>query len=362
MTAHDGTLAALIARGEGRPDAIDPHTLLDAAETHHVVPLVSRALDAIDPHAPASRAMHAAAAAWALREQSESGAIRSLLDVTPDLPILFIKGAATAYGLYAEPWMRMREDWDLLVAPGAAPRVRAALAAAAFEADHGTKPGAVRMRQQSYRRDVAGSQCVVDVHACVLNPPALADAIGYADLERDAVPLPSLHAAARGPGDAAALVLAAAHRLAHHSGEPRLAWDCDVLFLLRRLDEQQAERAVFLARSWGLSPLVEAEVRRVGARFNEPLAPHVRALIDALARGGASVSAAAHPFLRENRSRAREFALDWRALDWSGRLALVRETLVPDPAYMRARGLARGPRAFGYAWRIVRGVVGWFRR
>lgn len=361
MTAHDSTLAALIGRGEGRPRACDPHALLDAAEAHHVVPLVSRALDAIDPAAPASRLMHAAAAAWALREQSECGAIRSLLDAASGLPVLFIKGAATAYGLYAEPWLRMREDWDLLVAPHAAARVHAALEAASFALDRGTKPGAIRMRQRSYRREVPGSQCIVDLHERVLNPPALAEAIAYTDLEHEAVPLPALHAAARGPGDAAALVLAAAHRLAHHSGEPRLAWDCDVLFLLRRLDAREAERAAHLARTWGLSPLVEAEVRRVAARFDEPVTPEARALLDALAPAGASARAA-RPFLREDRSRAREFALDWRALDWSARIALVRETLVPDPSYMRARGLARGPRVVGYAWRIVRGLVSWFRR
>jgi len=364
VTPLDGALAALIARGEARPRDLDPHALLDASETHQVVPLVAQALHAIDPDAPASRTLHAAAAAWALREQSERAAMAALLDAAHDVQLIVFKGAATAYGLYPHPWLRMREDWDVIVAPGDGDRMRAALDVAGFVPDAATKPGAIRMRQRSYRREVPGSQCIVDLHDRVLNPVALSEAITYETLARETVPLPSLHASARGPDDAAALVLAATHRLAHHSGEPRLAWDCDVLLLLRRLGSgagRSVDRAAELARTWGVSALVEAEVRRILARFGEPAGPHVRHLLDSLGDSGAT-TVAARPFLRERRSRAREFALDWRALGWRARLALMRETLVPDPAFIDASRPSRAPMPARYLWRILRGMIGWFRR
>lgn len=335
--------------------AIDAGALVREAEQQHVVPLAAQALDAIDASTPAATAMHAAAAAWALRERGERDAVGAFLSAAAGVPMLFFKGASTAHTLYTAPWMRMREDWDVLVAPGSEAAARGALAAAGFAADRATKPGRIRMRQQAFRRDVPGSECIVDLHVRALNPPSLAERIPYADLERCSVPLAALHPGARGLADEAALVVASAHRLAHHSGEPRLSWDYDVLLLSRRVEGEGAARVAELADRWGARAFVAAELRRVAARFDEPPNGELARMID-------EAPDVAHGYLRPNRSRAREFALDWRALGWRGRMALIRETLLPDPSFVRATAGSRLPLPLLYAARIARGAAGWFRR
>lgn len=366
MTAPLDLLALLLAH----PERLDPHAiragdavargretaaLVREAERQHVVPLAAQALDAIDASAPAAVAMHAAAAAWALRERGEREAVRAFLDAAAGVPMLFFKGASTAHTLYVAPWMRMREDWDVIVAPGWEGAARAALSAAGFSPDRATKPGRIRMRQQSFRRDVPGSECIVDLHVRALNPPALADRIPYADLERCSVPLATLHPGARGLADAAALVVACAHRLAHHSGEPRLAWDHDVLLLSRRIDGGGAALVAELCGRWGARAFVAAELARVAARFDEASNEELGRAID-------GAPDAADGYLRANRSRAREFALDWRALGWRDRMTLLRETLLPDASFVRATSGSRLPLPLLYVARIAKGAVGWFRR
>ncbi|MDQ3168790.1 MAG: nucleotidyltransferase family protein, partial [Acidobacteriota bacterium] len=261
-------------------EAVDPGTLLRAAALEHVVPLAARALQALAPDSAHATLMHGEAAAWTLREAAEREAIGDFLEAARGVPLLFFKGASTAYSLYDPPSLRMKEDWDVLAAPDADGAARAALLGAGFHLDSMSKPGRVRMRQQSYRRDVPGSQCIVDLHLRALNPPALADRIPFSDLAARSAPLATLHAAARGIRDDAALVLACVHRLAHHSGEPRLAWDWDVLLLMRRVDGDTAGQAASLARGWGAGRFLAEEVRRVASRFDEPLPDALRHAIE----------------------------------------------------------------------------------
>ena len=78
----------LLARLLAHPERIDPRAirpldtgaLVREAERQHVVPPAAQALDAIDASTPAAVAMHAAAAAWALRERGEREAVRAFLD------------------------------------------------------------------------------------------------------------------------------------------------------------------------------------------------------------------------------------------------------------------------------------------
>lgn len=336
-------------------DAVDPVTLVDAAAAAHVVPLAARALRAGAPGSPHAEAMRAAAAAWVLREAGERRAIGDFLEAARDVPLMFFKGASTAFTLYDDPAMRMKDDWDVMAAPGAHAAAARALGAAGFTVDPTLKPGRVRMRQQSYLREVPGSHCIVDLHVRALNPPALADRVPFADLADRAVALPALHPSARGLADDAALVFACVHRLAHHSAEPRLAWDYDVLLLARRATPSMLAGVETCAARWGAGAFVSAEVRRVLARFDEPLEP---ALAAALARLDTAPPDAA--FLRADRSRAREFALDWKTIGWRDRLALIGETLLPDAAFVRASTGSRLPLPLLYIARIARGARGWF--
>lgn len=343
--------------GRASLDGLSAPALVEGAEAERVVPLAARALHAVAPGGAHAVAMHAAAAAWALREAAERQAIRDFLDAARGLPLLFVKGAAMAYAVYPSPALRMKDDWDVLAEPGRHAAAARALGEAGFAADLSSKPGRVRVRQQTFRRDVPGSQCIVDLHMRMLNPVALAERIPFADLVSEGVALPALHPAARGLGDEAALVLACLHRLAHHPGELRLAWDYDVLLLARRARPDHVARA---AERWAAGPFVAAETRRVLSRFGEPMPPALEAVIASME----TADSAGRPdaaFLAEPRSRAREFALDWRGLNWRDRAALIGETVLPDAAFVRASTGSTRPLPWLYARRVLRGLRGWFR-
>lgn len=340
----------------------DPGDLVTAAEAQQVVPFALRGLlrvaapDLSDvPIGAHIAAMQEALRRWTLYEALQRRAVAEALDRV-DVPILFFKGAALAYSLYESPADRMRLDWDLLVEHGNRDIVERALLDAGFVKDVKT-PGRIRVRQQSYRRPIADGECAVDLHTGFVNAPALASRMSFADFAARSVPLPALHRAARGPDDVDALIAAAAHRLVHHPGERRLIWDIDILRLAARA-EGHVPRLLDRAAKWGVGPLVAHEVRGAAARSGEPLRP---GFADTLARLAAQPSDLLM-FTREDRSRGDDFALDWRALGWRDRAALVRETFMPDAAFVRADSGSRLPMPLLYLRRLAAGAPGWFRR
>ena len=327
--------------------SVDAQALAASAEHHQVLPLV---LAAMRRRGCDADAMHSRVRAWTLHEALERAAVAEVLDRAAGIRTLFFKGAALAFSLYGDPRERMRVDWDLLVEENGFDALERALLACGFQKDLKT-PRGLRNRQQSYRRAVSTGECAIDVHTGVFNAPALADRIRFEDLFARSVALPSLHPAARGAGHADALILACLHRLAHHSDEERLIWDYDIRLLVAR-----ADAATVLARAgeWRVGPLVAAEITRVWSRV--PAA--VPAWVASLAAQPSDVLSLA----RVNRSRGDDFFIDWQALGWRGRAALVRETLFPDPAYMRLSAASPLPLPVLYLRRMARGAAAWIRR
>jgi len=341
--------------------AHDPRALAEAAGVEQVVPLALHGLqrmEAAGRNAPAAHleAMRYAARRWTLYEALQRRAVADVLHRAADVPLLFFKGAALAYGVYESPADRMRLDWDLLVEPSGVRDVERALLSAGFRKDL-KKPGRIRVRQHSYRRDTADGECTIDLHTGVFNAPALAERIAFAELHAASVALPALHPAARGTGGADALVLACLHRLAHHPGEHRLVWDCDIRLLTGRLAGDMSD-VIRRARAWDVGPLVAHEVARVAARAGDALPEDTARAADALAAQPSRLTA----FIREDRSRGDDFMLDWRALGWRDRAALARETFLPDAAFVRASSPSRLPLPLLYLRRIAAGAAAWLRR
>ncbi len=340
----------------------DPGDLVTAAEEQQVVPFALRGLLRVEPPDVAEvrlgahvAAMQGALRRWTLYEALQRHAVAGALDHV-NVPVLFFKGAALAYSLYGSPADRMRLDWDLLVEHRHAGIVERALLGAGFVKDV-KKPGRVRVRQQSYRRPVADGECTVDLHTGVVNAPALASRMSFADVAARSVPLPGLHRAARGPDDVDAIITAAVHRLVHHPGERRLIWDVDMLRLAAHA-ERRVPQLLERAAHWGVGPLVAYEVSGAAARSGETLPAGVA---DAVARLAAQPSDLLM-FTREDRSRGDDFALDWRALGWRDRAALLRETFLPDAAFVRSDARSRLPLPLLYLRRLAGGAPGWFRR
>jgi hypothetical protein len=341
--------------------ACDPRDLAEAAGDEQVVPLALGGLQQVQARAGRAltvqvAAMHQSARRWTLYEAVQRRAVAELLDVAADTPMLFFKGAALAYWLYPSPADRMRLDWDVLMPRSAAAAAERALRDAGFSKDL-KKPGRIRVRQHSYRRVIGDGECVIDLHTGVFNAPALADRLDFDDLHARSVPLPALHPGARGIAGADALVLACLHRPAHHPGEHRLIWDCDIRLLARRLE---AEMPAVIARAlaWDAAPLVAREILRVAARAGDQLRADTSRALAALADRPSPALA----FAREDRSRGDDFLLDWRALGWRDRATLVRETFLPDAAFVRAASPSRLPLPLLYLRRLAAGAAGWFRR
>ena len=334
--------------------ALDPAALVSAAEQEQVVP---QALRGLPPVAGRHRElMHESARCWTMYEALQRRAVCDALDRMNGIPALFFKGASLAYGLYAAPSDRMRMDWDLLVSRTHFASAEQALRDAGFVADVMPAAG-IRFRQQTYSRAVGEGGCVVDLHHGVVNVPALADRISFENLLERSIPLPELHASARGISDVDALVLAGVHRLMHHAGEVRLIWDHDIRTLAARL-EHRMDAVERLADAWGAGPLLAVEMVRAFRETGDDPPLRVRAAIEALASQSSDLRA----FTAGSRSRSDDFAANWRAQGWRGRLSLARETLFPSASFVRAASGSSLPLPLLYLRRIVLGARAWFRR
>lgn len=352
----EGLLSALLVHPERvTSDALgasSPDDLVAGAEREHVVPQVRDGLERMARDSRHLDAMRTAARRWALYEAVQRRAIGEVLDAAAGARLLFFKGASLAYSTYAAPFARMRQDWDILVPEGDAATVERALLRCGFAKDLKT-PGRIRVRQHSYRRDVGEGECAVDLHTGVFNAPGMAARVRFEALYESGMPLPALHRSARGTSEADALVIACLHRLVHHSGDPRLIWDYDVHLLVQRL-RAAFDDVMARAAAWRVEALVAREISRVASRLDAPLPPEV-------AEGIRRVPPDAEGFARENRSRAADFMLDWRALGWRDRVALVRETFLPDPAFVRASSGSSMPLPWLYVRRLAKGASAWLR-
>jgi hypothetical protein len=336
----------------GALGAFSATDLVRAAEQEQVVPQAAAALEHAAPGSAHLDAMRAAAREWALYEAIERRAIRDVIDAAGETRLLFFKGASLAYSAYAAPFERMRRDWDVIVPRAAFDATERLLLRCGFRKAV-QAPASVRMRQQSYTRELGGAECTIDLHAELFNPPGMAGRVRFEDLHAAAVPLPGLHPLACGTSEVDALVIACLHRLVHHSSEPRLIWDYDIHMLTRRL-APGFDAVMARAASWGAERLVAAETGRVSSRFDAALPEGARERVR-------RVAPARDPFARENRSRAGEFLIDWRALGWRDRLSLARDTFLPDPAFVRASSGSALPLPLLYLRRLAKGAASWFR-
>lgn len=332
--------------------AYSPGALVDAAHREQIVPQAVTGLERTAPGSAHLEAMREAARQWTLYEAIERRAVVEVLDAAAVARMLFFKGASLAYSTYPAPFARMRQDWDVFVAAEDLGQVEGALRQCGFSRMVQT-PGRIRVRQQSYRRNLGEGECTIDLHAALFNPPGMASRIGFESIDAAAIPLPMLHAAARGTSEIDALVIACLHRLVHHSADPRLVWDYDLHLLTHRLSGM-FDTVMARAAEWGAEGLVAAEIRRVGLRFDAPLPSKVLERIE-------RVAPPRDPFAREGRSRAHEFLIDWRGLGWRQRLALARDTFLPDPAFVRASTGSTMPLPWLYLRRLVKGAAWWFR-
>ena len=339
-------------------------SLVAASLDHGVGPLLHRALrerglfDRLptEIRTELARAVREEAVIESIRHR-ETVCVLEALDEAGVRPIVF-KGTALAYACYADPLLRPRLDTDLLIGPEDVEAASAALESMRFVRT--ARPiGEHVTHQLTYVRAACGVESAFDVHWKIADPQAFADLFPYAELRRSAVPIPALGPHAIGPSVVDALLIACAHRVAHHYDDDTLIFLCDIDVLARRFGSTEWDRVVALAR--------EKQIRAVTARglalarrlLWAPIPDDVQTALDS-AGGWESTAAYLDP-------RLRKVDILWSDLHalrgWRARVKLLREHVVPAPDFMR--------RSYGatsaillpalYIHRVFRGVRKWFR-
>ena len=170
------------------------------------------------------------------------------------LPVLLLKGAASARTLYAAPELRPRGDLDLLVAPQGARLARARLARAGFvrhPAARGTPEDDPAWHEHTLH-DPAAPEAVIDLHQGLLQRERHGLEPGLLLQRGDQAP--GLPGAARLPSPVDAVLTCALSLAAHELRSP-LVVACDLALLLPRCDQRllaERARAGRVARALGL--------------------------------------------------------------------------------------------------------------
>jgi hypothetical protein len=341
----------------------DTHVLVAAADHHGVAPLVWQALHSRRdrPH-ELYEALAAARHVDLTHEMLRGREIARVLAALEARGVraLLVKGAALAYALYPEPWLRPRVDTDVLVPHDSFSAADRVLRAAGYHAAPSVSTGEFVSHQVAYeRRDPHGLTHVIDLHWKIVNPQALADALPFALLWQDALEVRRQDLRARVPSHASSLLLACVHRLGHHQQHDRLVWLYDIHLLAGTLDEAGWARVVSTATERGISAVCRHGLEATALRFGTAVPASVLASLDASGRDEPSRAYTERTQLRIDVLRA-----DLRLLPrWRDRLQLVTEHAFPPASFILARYAVRQRLLLPvlYAHRIVTGAWKWLR-
>jgi len=330
---------AAILRGDApwHTLARDASGFASICSAHEVTGLVQAAIsrgaiggdwpaDVRDALACASRT---SAAGELLRRREIGTALDALAAADAD-PILF-KGTALAYSVYPEPMARPRVDTDLIVGRDRLDAARRALTACGYTAAVQCG-GELVLRQEAWSKtDNLGIEHTLDLHWSVSTQPIFRDLVTYEELAADAVAIERLGRHARGPGAVHALLLACVHPAMHHRHAEWLIWVSDVHLLASRLSEAEFYRFTSLAIGRRVAAIASQELNRAHRRFGTRIPERVMRSL------GAAETEPSADYLRDGRRWHDDLVSSVRALRWRDRVRLMREVLVPDARYMRAR-------------------------
>ncbi len=372
--AVDGALAAAL-RGEPGAwrtlsDPAQETAFLVLATEHRVKPLLAWQLGRLGelnhwPDAVRRAIVDAGRAESALEIARRRDLGRLLLAFeAAAVPVLAIKGAALAYTVYPEPWLRPREDTDLLVRPADVVRAGVVLAAAGFHLVPRQRGRIVTNQQLYVRSDPPGRRDAIDLHWKIADPAPFANLISFDELLRAGAAVANASPAFRVPSTGHSLLLACWHLIAHHSRDrgdrERLLWLYDIHLLANALTEGGRGVVIEVAARTRTADVCATALTIASRQFASPGAG---ALLEQLPQSASDRSTT--PYLRGNARRVDLLVADLRALPgWRSQVRLVREHLFPPAAYMRATYPQTSPvlLPFLYVRRIVGGARRWFQR
>lgn len=298
-------------------------------------------------------ALHVAAMRQAALELDRMAQARRVLSALADAGVeaLVLKGAALAYWLYDAPAQRPRCDMDVLVASQAeAARAVTALIAVGFSlaAEVGVEASA-EYEIALVRRSTAGSLHTVDLHWRLLNHAALARGLGFEELWSHSIPIPKLHARARGLGRVHALVHALLHRVTNvPSGKHnRLVWLYDIHLLAGGCDADGWRSLLDICASKAIATPCLDGLRASRIAFSTAIPTGIETDLQAIAVGEKWKLDASLDQGTMDRAHL-------RALSWPAKIGWLGRKLFPSVEFMRYRygasGVAGLMRAYLQRW------------
>lgn len=277
------------------------------------------------------------------------------------VPMLVFKGAALAYSIYPEPWLRPREDTDILVDAADASRASDLLTGAGYRPLPMQRGDLVSHQRAFVRHDPGGRRHACDLHWKIANPVAFSDLLTPAELLAESSPLPlGDGATARSPNPVHAFLLACWHRVSHHHDSGDLLWLYDLHLLAAAFSDSDGARAASIARRTGTTAVCARGIALAVERFGTRV-PAALSAAPSLDEHEALTSV----YLNGDVRKIDLLAADLRGLpDWPSRLRLIREHLFPPADYIFAVSGRSHPALLPalYLRRIVRGSLAWFRR
>lgn len=320
----------------------DPEAVVAALEREEVVALMQRALDGCDPGQPLAQAavatIAAAArrqAAWQLYLTAQAREVLALL-AEAGIPALVLKGMAVCHWAYAAPHERQCKDIDLLL-PSLA-HVERACQLLQRRGHQRVGPGLpgdlVTFELSCVRQDArSGARLEIDLHWRLSSSPMFAFRYQWGELLATSIPVPALGPTARGLAPVPAYLHACMHLLQNVANRQQssLKWFHDLKLIGARFETEQWQHAAQEAVDRGLARVVLAATAAAQAWFTVALPPDARARL---------VAAAADESFRPDLLGRWWYV---QRANWASfptlrlRLRWLRQRLLPDRAYLRAR-------------------------
>jgi hypothetical protein len=301
---------------------------------------------------------------WAIVREAAAGDAARTADLVAVLdalgaagiPALVMKGAAVAITAYGGTHLRPRGDEDLLVPDAQFAGACGVLEALGYTAS-AQITGDLITGQRHYERTRAYGRHEVDLHRRPLNPVAFATLLSFDELHHESRPLPGLGVAARGLGPVHTALLGCAHRVAHHPSDEDPRWTLDLHLVASTFNAEDWRRFTELAVRHRVAAVCATELARATRQLKTAVP---RGVLNALGQVRGEPSAA---FLGARSTLHVQWLNLRHAGSWRRRVALVRQHLLPDPAYLRRRDGATS--AIVLPWLYLRractGALRWIR-
>jgi hypothetical protein len=269
------------------------------------------------------------------------------------LRMLVLKGAAHA-ALYPAAYLRPRTDDDILVAPEDFERASALVIELGYTRALEVDAGRIT-KQRHYSRADGAITHHVDLHRRIVNAPVFATLPTFDDLWTRRRALSEFAGFSAGPVDA--LLLAAAHRVAHHPRTSDLLWSLDMHLLATSLEGAEWDELCTRARECRVAALVGSELDAARQRWGTVVPTgHLAAL-------RATTGEPSAAYLKATGTLSTEWLNFRHQGSVADRLSMLREHVFPSPAYMHGRYGTAGPLrlAWLYVRRATTGGVRWMR-